>query len=197
MPDTEPYWRQMRAIMYQPTEVWLVTDKDGERWLTDQYVLLKVTAAEEFGELADGAYKIAFVSKGPEPREAPVDFDINGYLASMQEREWWPADPTMWSVIEDYQGKAMLWDANSTPVLMGEPTWSAIKRHYPGVLVEHSWRGNSVFRFSHQFAKGSTFADGTEWQTFAYAAGIKMPEGQLGTAAAIVKNLAEPGIKVN
>jgi hypothetical protein len=168
------YWRSMRAIMYQPTEVWLASCKE-RRWLTDKYVMLDVTGSEWFTELPDAAYKLAFVSKGPEPRDAAMDLDLDAYFESMNEREWLPATPTLWSVEESPNDRAMLWDAEGTPALMGRETWQAIKRYYPDCMVEHSWRGNSAFRFIDPEAE----------RIFAYAAGIKMPEGQ-GLAARMI-----------
>jgi hypothetical protein len=195
VPSSE-FWRYMRAIMYQPTEVWLASLKD-QRWLTDAFVLLDVSDSEEFRELPDGAYKLTVVN-GPEPRDAPISFKVKDYFKSMNKRDWLSARPTMWSVIEDYNGKAMLWDTfdanDSVPALLGESTWRAIKRYRPDVLVCHSWRGNSVFRFSAPIHKGDceTTAEGEYLCAcapipFAYAAGIKMPEDEQVTAEAILE----------
>lgn len=192
MPELEDYWRAMRAIMYQPTEVWLITDKQDDRWLTDQFVMLKITDAEEFLLLPDGAYKLT-VSKGPEARDSKATFDLDEWFVSVNHRDWHLAEPTMWSVIEEYNGKAHAWNAEGVPALLGEPTWAAIKRYYPEVVPEHSWRGNSIFRFSapeHNNAceveEDGTYRCLCRPVPFAYAAGIKIPEGQEKVAERVV-----------
>lgn len=201
------YWRQMREIMYQPLEVWLATDKAGNRWLTDQYVMLDITGSEEFAELPDGAYKIAFISKGPEPREAPVDFDVEKYIERINHHHWWPATPTKWSFEESANDRAMLWDTYDVAAL-GRDTWKAISRFYPDCKVEcASWKDDeghrrSVFRFFYP----STLPPGVEVEgdrlvgtptttgtfgtrpghIFAYAASIRIPEDLVDEAHNIV-----------
>lgn len=185
------YWRQMRAIMYQPLEVWLVTDKGGNRWLTDQYVMLDITVSEEFRDLPDGAYKIAFISKGPEPREAPMNFDVEKYIERVNHHHWWPATPTKWSVEESANDRAMLWDTYDA-ALLGRDTWKAIKRFYPDCKVEcASWKDDeghrrTVFRFVDVPAHTHDDDGSVEGcpgcfpgpRIFAYAAGIRIPEGE-------------------
>lgn len=200
MPDSEPrtidpeFWRQMRAIMYQPTEVWLVSLSDS-RWLTDQFVMLDITQSDDFAELEDGPYKLT-VSKGPEAREGEITLDLAAYFEVMGKRHWVVAEPTEWSVFEEYPGKAHLWVADDAPVLMGEPTWVAIHRYHPHAIVEHAYgdKGGSVFRFldmpgEHQLCldAGEEVYCGHHPMVFAYAGGIKMPPGQDVVAVAIAE----------
>jgi hypothetical protein len=206
-PEFASFWREMRAIMYQPLEVWLATGSLGDRWLTDQYVMLKVTESEEFRELPDGAYKIAYISKGPEPRDAPIDFQIDAYLQRAEERYWVSATPTPWSVDESPNSRAMLWDAGGSPVLLGRETWQAIQRHYPDCVPQcATWQDaegvtHTLFRFQQEHTvngltmhvdgsiTGTPYGEGEVAfrppETFAYAAGIRMPEGA-GLAARMI-----------
>lgn len=195
----EGTWASLRQIMYQPSAVWLATENSGDRWLTDQYVMLNVTDYPAFkvceecragricGECPpgypDGPYKLT-VSSGPQPRAAIPEPDIEGYFQRIEGRDWRPATPTEWSVAE-HPGKAMLWahwpnprdhEIPPEPCLLGESTWTAINRHYPDCLVEYSFRGNGLFRFSSPVA-------------FAFAAYIRIPEGQEAAALAVVRAL--------
>lgn len=184
--------------MYQPSEVWLSTEYSGDRWLTDKYVMLNVTGEEallveqedELGqEIPDGAYKLV-VSKGIEPRKAVPEPDIELYFQLISEWAWFPARPTEWSVAE-HPGKAQLWVSARRPTLLGEPTWSQIKRHYPDCTVEYSGIGHT-FRFSRPCDLVPCFhEDGCRSGTipFCYAAAIDIPDGQESVAQAIASVL--------
>jgi hypothetical protein len=80
--------------------------------------------------------------------------------------------------VAEHPGKAQLWRSLGVPCLLGESTWAAIRRHYPGVSVEYSHGKLNLFRFS---------AEGVG--VFCFAAGIRCPEGQEGAAMAIVSAL--------
>src|SRR5579859_4718903 len=186
--------------MYQPSAVWLATDYAGDRWLTDQFVVYNITGIDALYcydssydvQWPDGPYKLVQAKGFRElrQRDSIPQPDIEGYLKLMGERNWQLAEPTEWSVAE-HPGKAMLWLAGG-PCLLGESTWTAIRKHYPGVVVE--WapnKGAGVFRFSiavhidpdDDCAAGQC---GCEAVPFGYAAGIRCPEGQEGIADAIV-----------
>ena len=176
--------------MYQPSAVWLSTENSGDRWLTDKYVLLNVTDDETFKPCAecrggricgecppgypDGPYKLT-VSNGPTWRDAIPHPDIEAYFGVLAEYTWYPAYPSEWSVAE-HPGKAQLWVSANDPVLLGEPTWTQIRRHYPDVFVMYSGSGN-LFRFS------------VEDVPFCYAAGIRIPDGQEAMAKALASAL--------
>lgn len=182
-------WASLRQIMYQPSVVWLATEYSGDRWLTDQYVMLLVTDWGEFAEMPDGPYRLT-VSNGPQPNDAVPEPDIEGWFGVVSKWAWKPAEPTEWSVAE-HPGKAMLWASEGRPCLLGEPTWTALKRHYPDVVVEHSFDGASMFRFSecqHIDIDDDCMAGecGCQPIPFAYAAGIRCPDGQEGIAERVV-----------
>jgi hypothetical protein len=173
-------WTRLRAILYEPSSVWMATWAANERWLTDQYVMLDVTgscALEDY-EVPDGGYKLV-ASKGFEPRELGWRPDIDVYFAAMDQlADWLPAQPSEWSVAE-HPGKAQLWTYRPRdlfPCLLGESTWTAIKRNHPDCLVEYSEETN-VFRFT---AAGHVFC---------FAAGIRIPDGQGEVAHAIAREL--------
>jgi hypothetical protein len=74
----------------------------------------------------------------------------------------------------------MLWvyvsaDRWATPCVLGESTWTAISRHYPGVGVQHAADGPNLFRF----------IDPSDGYPLCFAAGIQIPEGQESVASAI------------
>lgn len=197
-------WAQLRQIMYAPSAVWLSTENSGDRWLTDQFVLLNVTdyaellkAADdpEFGDLgadwADGPYKLT-ASNGLVERDSVPEPDIEAWFTRAAESKWRRAKPTEWSVAE-HPGKAMLWAYGSAigyaPCLFGESTWTALKRHHPEVIVEYA-RDLNMFRFSevaHADLTGKCAEGGCTcpWLPFCYAAGIRVPDGQEGAARAI------------
>lgn len=136
-------------------------------------------------EVPDGSYQLT-VSKGFKPRESVPEPDIEAYFVKMNEKEWHPVKPSEWSVAE-HPGKAMLWthsshqlgDDKALPCLIGEPTWKAIKRHHPNVLVEYTAEGNT-FRFREVIHDGCDEESycGCRPTLFAYAAGIRIPDGQ-------------------
>ena len=212
-------WAKLRRIMYEPSTVWLATDYGGQRWLTDQFVLYDVTGYAELhdydfhvclgypahlgyeplegecscpDEIPDGSYQLT-VTKGFKPRDSVPQPDIEAYFVKMNESVWVPADPCEWSVAE-HPGKAMLWTANSNiPCLLGESTWTEIKRYHPDVEVE--WapnQGAGTFRFSETYhvdpddEECSTGECDCETRWFAFAAGIRVPDGQEHVAGAIV-----------
>jgi hypothetical protein len=172
--------------MYQPSAVWLATENCGDRWLTDQYVLLNITESDDFKDMPDGPYKLT-VSKGPEPQatgQAPDPaWRIERYFEYLTGRDWKIARPTEWSVAE-HPGKAQLWSAGGKPHLLGESTWTAIKRYHPSCVVEYSSnrRGvnHGIFRFMEEAESGP-------YIPFAYAAGIRIPEGQEAAAEALAR----------
>lgn len=228
-------WARLRQVMYQPSAVWLSTDSEGRRWLTDQFVVYDVTGFEELGtydfhvclgydpalgyepvegectcpdeEVPDGPYQLT-VSKGFKPRVSVPEPDIRGYLALMGTRNWRHSEPSEWSVAE-HPGKAMLWiadwTADSSYCLLGESTWTALKRNHPGVLVE--WapnKGAGVFRFlgmpaEHQscLLEAEDVYCGHRPLPFAYAAGIRVPEGQEGVAAAMVRAIRNVPVELD
>ena len=102
-------WTRLRQIMYQPSEVWLVTDAQGRRWLTDKYVLYDVTNLEalyyydpSYGmQWDDGAYQLMATGKERfRPRETAHTIDIDAWLAIVNAHEWHDTRPTEWSVAE-------------------------------------------------------------------------------------------------
>lgn len=169
---------RIRAIMYQPSKVWLATENSGDRWLTDQFVMLNVTDTEVVDGLPDGAYQLmATGAWRAEERDSVPEPDIEGYFKVMASHTWYRAEPSEWSVAE-HPGKAMLWSAHGAACLLGESTWASIKRHHPDCMVSYAHnRKAGVFRFS----------DGPF--PFAYAAGIQIPEGQECVAHAIITAL--------
>jgi hypothetical protein len=187
---TELTYAALRQIMYQPSAVWLATEYSGDRWLHDQWVMLNVTGNSalryedatdselELGEIPDGAYKLMADQKlGLQPRDSIPQADLEAYFAGIL-GEWRPANPTQWSVAE-HPGKAMLWEARGSgvqlPCLLGESTWTAIKRHYPDCEVHWQPRRN-LFQFSE---RGSF--------PFCFAAGIQVPTGQERIAVEIAR----------
>lgn len=206
MPNS-PEYTSLRQIMYQPSACWLSTENSGDRWLTDQFVLMNVTGIDAFevcGECSsgricgecppgypDGPYKLT-VSNGPQQREGVPEPDIEAWFTRAAESKWRRAKPTEWSVAE-HPGKAMLWAYGSAggnaPCLFGEPTWTALKRHHPEVIVEYA-RDLNLFRFSevdHIDPDGDChdIGCGCRWLPFCYAAGIRVPDGQQDIACAI------------
>lgn len=177
-------WARLRQIMYEPTSVWLCTDADGERWLTDQFVLYKVTGCWTIKrldagpggrpELRDGSYKLT-VSSGLQERKSVPPPDLEKYFEAIGKIAFYPASPSEWSVAE-HPGKAQLWVSEGEYCLLGESTWTAIKKHHPDVAVTYAIRDN-LFSFEQ---------DGIP---FAYAAGIRIPDGQEAVAAAIASKL--------
>jgi len=192
-------WGRLRQVMYEPATVWLSTDYGGDRWLTDQFVLYRVTGYEELFcydssydvVWPDGPYQLT-VSKGFKPRKSVPQPDIDGYFAKLEDKTWEPTSPSEWSVAE-HPGKAMLWMYGSGSVrpscLLGESTWTALRRHHPDATVEYTSEGN-IFRFSEIFhidpeddcMDGECACTGIP---FAFAAGIRVPEGQEHVANAI------------
>jgi hypothetical protein len=197
---SELTYAALRQIMYQPSACWLATEfYEGDRWLTDQFVMLKVTGhsaliipehadepcyCDETStrncpqhhdagyEMPDGAYKLT-VSNGIQPRDSIPAPDLDAWSLSLK-GDWAVARPTEWSVAE-HPGKAMLWVSDSgVPCLIGEPTWTAIRRHYPDCRVEYL-ESRNLFSFSLE-----------DRFPFCYAAGIQIPDGQEETARAIV-----------
>lgn len=213
MPASE--WAQVRQIMYQPSACWLSTENSGDRWLTDEYVLLNVTKNDAFRPLADpdaecpehrqynceacrtdlpdGPYKLT-VSRGPVPRDSIPEPDIEFWFRAVSGYAWRPAVPTEWSVAE-HPGKAMLWVSNHRPCLLGEPTWTALKRSYDSryLEVEYAADGN-MFRFStadHIDPDDDCLEGGCPCvsEPFCYAAGIRIPDGQERAARALAAEL--------
>lgn len=188
MPNS-PEYTALRQIMYQPSAVWLATENSGDRWLTDQFVLLDVSDMDEFDELPDGPYKLS-VSEGPRHREGVPEPDIEAWFTRVAQCAWRSARPSEWSVAE-HPGKAMLWVSGSQsmlPCLMGEPTWTAIKRHHPEVEIDYASDLN-MFRFaewSHDITQEC--AEGTCMcviTPFCWASGIRIPDGQEDAAWAL------------
>lgn len=174
-PETHQDVTRWRQIMYQPSSVWLATDMSGERWLTDEYVMLNVTGDAAQEDVEDGAYKLlASGELRVEKRDSFPEPDLERYFARVDELvDWREATPTEWSVAE-HPGKAMLWRSDGAPCLLGESTWTAIHRRYAPLLVEYSHGKLNLFRFT------------TRAGVFAFAAGIRVPTGQEEIAASIV-----------
>src|SRR5215472_17217302 len=130
---------RIRSIMYEPSSVWLCTDAQNERWLTDQFVLLNVTGAEalycydsSYGiEWPDGPYQLMATGQWRmQERDSIPEPDIEAYFEVLARKvRWCHVEPTEWSVAE-HPGKAMLGVSEDTPCLLGESTWTAIHRHY-------------------------------------------------------------------
>ena len=204
MPDNER--ARIRGIMYEPSSVWLATENSGDRWLTDQFVLYNVTDAEvlycydcsydvywpdgPYQLMASGDWRMKDRDSIPEP-------DIEAWFEVTSATDWRAATPTEWSVAE-HPGKAMLWVAgDGVPCLLGESTWTAIKRHHPEVEVTlHPER--NLFRFSApRHVRYDADAnpepcvayecDGCVVAPFAFAAGIQIPEGQEDVAYEIAR----------
>lgn len=190
----------LRQIMYQPSACWLSTENSGDRWLTDQFVLLDVTGhpalqwtngfsdTEYADEWADGPYKLT-ASNGFQPRESVTEPDIEAWFTRVGQCAWHSAKPSEWSVAE-HPGKAMLWVSGTQPCLLGESTWTALKRHHPECLVDYAADLN-LFRFLDmpctpedcQWAED--VACGHRPVAFCYAAGIRVPDGQVEIAWSI------------
>lgn len=199
---------KFRQVMYEPSAVWLSTEYSGDRWLTDQYVLLNVTDSPALGYhldpdddcaggdcncmLEDGPYKL-LASGELRSRDSIPEPDIEAYFAAVAgEAQWRNAAPTEWSVAE-HPGKAMLWTCRDFPALLGEPTWTQIKRHYPEVVTEYTFTHN-MFRFSkpeHDHPSDDMCElGGCPLIPFCFAAGIRVPYGQESVAAAIAEKIA-------
>lgn len=186
---------RLRQIMYEPSAVWLATWAGERRWLTDGYVMLDVTdsPALEDEEVPDGGYKLV-ASKGFDPRETVPEPDLDRYFARLDEiTHWWPAQPTEWSVAE-HPGKAQLWvydlselgDPRPCRCLLGESTWTQLKRHHPDAIVEYAPERN-IFRLSevqHEDCDPETYC-GHRPLPFCFAAGIRVPDGQEDAAIAL------------
>lgn len=203
-------WARLRQVMYQPSAVWLSTVYGNERWLTDQFVLYNVTGFNElyyydpsYGpewQWGDGAYKLT-VSKGFEPRDSVPEPDTETWLEQLYDNhEWVRAEPTEWSVAEDPDkprpSRAMLWTSDGLPCLMGESTWVALKRNHPGCTVDYAHGKRNVFRFRHAWRTWHIDPDDDcaagecgcgEPPIFAFAAGIRCPEGQEDIAYEIAR----------
>jgi hypothetical protein len=170
---TELTYAALRQIMYQPSAVWLATENSGDRWLTDQFVMLCVSGLSAVEGVTDGPYKLMADGEIRERDSIPPP-DLESWFAGLR-GTWLPAAPTEWSVAE-HPGKAMLWHVRALPALMGEPTWTQIKRHYPDCEVE--WlRERNLFRFSSRYLN----------VPFCYAAGIRVPDGQESIASEIAR----------
>jgi hypothetical protein len=187
-------WAKLRRIMYQPSAVWLVRSNDGRRYLTDQFVLYDVDHMEEFAELEDGAYQLT-VSEGPRARDSVPEPDIEAYFEKVFGKTWHVTVPSEWSVAE-HPGKAMLWTyddgspgaVDSLPCLVGESTWTELKRYHPEILAEYTSEGN-IFRFKEARHAPDCDPDVCDCLPiiFAYAAGIRVPDGQGAVAHAIAR----------
>lgn len=202
-------WTRLRQIMYEPSAVWLSTENSGDRWLTDQYVLLNVTGSLSLfdadywqrsvvpvetadDELPDGSYKL-IASKGLEPRESIPQPDLEAWFGAVADQaQWKNAVPTEWSVAE-HPGKAMLWTSRGFPALMGEPTWTQIKRHHQDVTVDYTFTHN-LFRFSKpehdHLLEDPCPLGGCKLIPFCFAAGIRTPDGQQDIAKAVAELVA-------
>lgn len=198
-------WARLRQVMYQPSAVWLSTVYGTERWLTDQFVLYNVTGFAElyyydpsYGpewQWEDGAYKLT-VSKGFEPRDSVPEPDMEAWFEKLyNDHEWVRAYPTEWSVAEDPDkprpSRAMLWMSDAIPCFFGESTWVALKRNHPGVIVDYAHGKANVFRFSeipreHEACEEGVYC-GHRPIPFAFAAGIRCPDGQQDAAHEIVR----------
>lgn len=205
-------WARLRQVMYQPSAVWLTTVYGTERWLTDQFVLYNVTGFNElhyydpsYGpewQWEDGAYKLT-VSKGFEPRDSVPPPDMEAWFDKLyNDNEWLRAEPTEWSVAEDPDkprpSRAMLWTSDGLPCLVGESTWVALKRNHPGCLVDYAHGEQNVFRFSevrHEGCDEDTYC-GHRPIPFAFAAGIRCPEGQEDIAYDIARASMFAGVEV-
>lgn len=218
-------WAKLRRIMYEPSAVWLSTAGE-RRWLTDQFVLYDVTGLDKLreytfhldgcaweetvecscpDELPDGAYKLT-VSEGFKPRDSVPEPDIEAYLAMLAGKTWRPAEPSEWSVAE-HPGKAMLWLCDERPCLLGESTWTEVKRYHPKAEVE--WapnKGAGVFRFREGWRTWHMDPDDDcaagdcgcgDPPIFAYAAGIRCPEGQEGVADAMVRAILKVPVELD
>jgi hypothetical protein len=177
-------WTRLRALLYETHDLALCTDeRDGHRWLTDRYVLLDVTASIAIQDVEDGPYKLV-QSKGFQYAKGSVNYlgaGIVDYLENVEKpgSRWEPVEPSEWSVAE-HPGKAMLLtylDVNGEPqpVLIGEPTWTALHRHFEEAYVDHHERLN-LFRVWQMGPK-----------VVAYIAGIRIPDGQEAVAHAIAR----------
>lgn len=209
MPNSAEY-TALRQIMYQPTAVWLATENCGDRWLTDQYVLINVTAMDALTvedpeaalagwtgpepELPDGPYKLT-ASNGFQSREGIPEPDIERWFTRAAEGRWRPVKPSEWSVAE-HPGKAMLWACGTLPCLLGESTWTALKRHHPECEVSYEGELN-MFRFAepnHDSASEACATDACLCSPvpFCYAAGIRVPDGQYEIATAVAAYVNHP-----
>ena len=209
MPDSGERAR-IRSIMYEPSKVWLATEHCGDRWLTDQFVLYDVTGAEvlqcydeSYGiEWPDGPYQLMATGQWRANRRDSIpEPDIEAFLRIMAGHIWYLAEPTEWSVAE-HPGKAMLWNVGGMPALLGESTWSAIKRHHPDCVVEFALNLHAgTFRFSQAMCHGPAEACETHecdcrMVPFAFAAGIEIPEGQEEIALTLTEALEATSNKV-
>jgi len=177
--------------MYERHTVRLATAEDYSRWLTDHFVLLDVTDSPavltgpviDYGNvlachpLDDGLYKLT-QANGLTPREGALDFDPDEGFRRLESASWWPAMPSEWSVAE-HPGKAMLWAAEGCPALVGETTWTALRRHHEN--IEAWWTEDIGGAGTFRFAAGGKIV--------AYAAGIIIPEGQSEIAHVIAERL--------
>lgn len=162
--------QRLRSLFIRPHKVFLVTVREPtpesgcaddccgeyteERWLSDNYVIVKVTASEalhappdtegadSFGDWPDGAYNL-MASKGLTPVTKDVLIpDTAGLLASLEARptplKWLPMERTSWSMA-DSEAKLMLaWahgDGGQFHLAINEGIWQAFVDAYPGCPV--------------------------------------------------------------
>jgi hypothetical protein len=171
--------------MYEPLRVQLATAENGQRWLTDGFVMLDVSASlvlvSDITNLPwrDGVFKLT-AAHGLTPRDEILGFKVDEALElAERDAKWVLAEPTQWSVAE-HPGKAMLFSADGLPCLLGESTWTALHKAYerPGVEYNTS-EDHNLFRVS------------ADWTVVAYIAGIRCPEGEEDHAKLLARSSAE------
>jgi hypothetical protein len=154
--------QRLRSLFIRPNHVFLVTqyvdgnDEDRvERWLSDSYVIVKVTGSSAlempdvsaegtpvFTVAEDGAYNL-MASKGLTPVTKDVLIpDTAGLLDALASRptplKWLPMERTSWSMA-DSEAKLMLaWahgDGGQFHLAINEGVWQAFADAYPGCPV--------------------------------------------------------------
>lgn len=153
--ETRKEIQRLRSLFIRPNQVFLVT-VDNERWLTDRYVIVKVTGSlvlkwtdgmsdKKYDcEWADGPYRL-MASKGLVSLAKEILIpDTAGLLGSLADREvndtmrWLPMTRTNWSMA-DSEAKLMLAFAQDYghrfQLAINEGIWQAFVDAYPGCPV--------------------------------------------------------------
>jgi hypothetical protein len=187
-PDADPQAdalaaaRKLRKLLILPGHAF-VGRWNGQVYLTDQFVCLKVTGNVAVRELEDGPYKIT-VKDGFVPHGVGT-FNAEVFIHALEDGAvWLPVRATRWSIAED-KAKGLL-------VFMEDP-----EQRWPLGVNEDLWfTFNEEYQGSMWDAKGSRTDHGlfrVRWGTniIAYVAGTRIPEEEKKRAQLVVDTEAK------